>query len=188
MPTYFPRHTVTWTVEEPAAFRKLTLSVVEMGLITGVVLRLYRALVLTHGANSWVYFGLTSAFGALLLFGMCTAHLANFPIKHWLWRAPLFVALEIAGELLASLALTAVHREPWGSGRATFADWPPMAGDLLVWRAIPVVVFTLILALVVQLVRVLLLRHEDRDHTLAAIHEENEERIAERTAAEEAGK
>jgi hypothetical protein len=50
----------------------------------------------------------------------------------------------------------------------------------------------LILALVVQLVRVLLLRHEDRDHTLAAIHEENEERIAERaaerTAAEEAGK
>ena len=51
------------------------------------------------------------------------------------------------------------------------------------WRAIPVAVFTLILALVVQLVRILLLRHDDRDHTLAAIHEDNEERIA----AEEAG-
>jgi hypothetical protein len=59
-----------------------------------------------------------------------------------------------------------------------------MAADLLIWRAIPVVVFTLILALVVQLVRILLLRHEDRDHTLTAIHEDNEERIA----AEEAGK
>ena len=183
MPSYFPQQTVHWKVEEPAAFRKLTLSVVEMGLITGVVLRLYRALVLTHGANSWVYFGLTSAFGALLLFGMSTAHLANFTIRHWLWRAPLFVGLEIAGELLTSLALTAVHREPWGSGRATFGDWPPMAADLLVWRAIPVAVFTLILALVVQLVRILLLRHDDRDHTLAAIHEDNEERIA----AEEAG-
>ena len=184
MPSYFPRTTVAWKVEEPAAFRKLTLSVVEMGLITGVVLRLYRALVLTHGANSWVYLGLTAAVGAVLLFGMCTAHLANFPIKHWLWRAPLFVALEIAGELLTSLGLTALHREPWGSGRAAFADWPPMAADLFVWRAIPVVVFTLILALIVQLVRILLLRHEDRDHTLTAIHEENEERIA----AEEAGK
>jgi hypothetical protein len=183
MPSYFPRHTVSWKVEEPAAFRKLTLSVVEMGLITGVVLRLYRALVLTHGANSWVYFGVTAAFGAMLLFGMSTAHLANFTIRHWLWRAPLFVALEIVGELLTSLALTAVHREPWGSGRATFGDWPPMAADLLIWRAIPVAVFTLILALVVQLVRVLLLRHEDRDHTLTAISEENDERVA----AEEAG-
>jgi hypothetical protein len=184
MAQYFPRHTVAWKVEEPAAFRKLTLSVVEMGLITGVVLRLYRALVLTHGANSWVYFGLTSALGAILLFGMCTAHLANFPIKHWLWRAPLFVALEIAGELLASLVLIAVHRERLGSLGATFVDWLPMAADLVVWRAIPVVVFTLVLALIVQLVRILLLRHEDRNHTLTAIHEENEERIA----AEEAGK
>jgi hypothetical protein len=184
MPSYFPRHTVAWKVEEPAAFRKLTLSVVEMGLITGVVLRLYRALVLTHGANSWVYLGLTAAAGAILLFGMCTAHLANFPIKHWLWRAPLFVALELAGELLASIVLIAVHRERLGSLGATFADWLPMAADLVVWRAIPVVVFTLILALIVQLVRILLLRHEDRDHTLTAIHEDHEERIA----AEEAGK
>ncbi len=183
MPNYFPRHTVSWKVEEPAAFRKLTLSVVEMGLITGVVLRLYRALVLTHGSNSWVYFGITIAFGAILLFGMSTAHLANFTIRHWIWRAPLFVAVEIAGEMLTSLALTALHREPWGSGRASFGDWPSMAAALLVWRAVPVVAFTLVLALVVQLVRVLLLRHEDRDHTLTAIHEENEERIA----AEEAG-
>ena len=183
MPHYFPRHTVSWKVEEPAAFRKLTLSVVEMGLISGIVLRLYRALVLTHGANSWVYFGVTAAFGAMLLFGMCTAHLANFPIRHWTWRAPLFAALEIVGELLTSLALIALHRERVGSLGATFSDWPPMAADLVIWRLIPVAVFTLILALVVQLVRVLLLRHEDRDHTLTAIHEDNEERVA----AEDAG-
>ena len=178
MPTYFPKHTVQWKVEEPAAFRKLTLSVVEMGLLTGIVLRLYRALVLTHGSSSWIYFGLTAAFGALILFGMSTAHLANFTIRHWLWRAPLFAVLEIAGELLASLGLIALHREPWGTGRAAFSDWALMAGDLLVWRAVPIALFTLVLAGVVQIVRYLLLRHEDRDTTVAAIHDEHERQVA----------
>ena len=178
MPSYFPSHTIHWKVEEPAAFRKLTLSVVEMGLVTGIVLRLYRALVLTHGSSSWVYFGLTAALGAVILFGMSTAHLANFTIRHWLWRVPLFALLEMVGELLASLALTALHREPWGTGRAAFADWPLMAGDLLVWRAVPIVIFALVLGGVVQIVRYLLLRHEDRDHTITAIHDEHERQVA----------
>src|SRR3712207_7964797 len=43
--------------DEPSAFRALTLSVAEVGLITGVVLRLFRWLVLTHGSNSWLYLG-----------------------------------------------------------------------------------------------------------------------------------
>lgn len=178
MASYFPKHTVAWKLEEPPAFRKLTLSVVEMGLLTGIVLRLYRALVLTHGSSSWIYFGLTAALGAVILFGMSTAHLANFTIRHWIWRAPLFAILEIAGELLASLGLIALHREPWGTGRATFADWAPMAGDLLVWRAVPIAIFTLVLAGVVQIVRYLLLRHEHRDHTIDAIHDEHERQVA----------
>ena len=172
MAKYFPRHTVAWKLEEPPAFRKLTLSLVEMGLVTGVLLRLYRSLVITHGASSWIYFGLTAAFGAVVLFGMCTAHLANFTIRQWVWRAPVFAALEIAGEMLASLALIALHREPWGTGRATFGDWPSMMADLLVWRAIPILVFTLLLAGVVQVVRYLLLKFEHREHTFDAIHEE----------------
>jgi hypothetical protein len=44
--------------------------------------------------------------------------------------------------------------------------------DLLVWRAIPLLVFTVLLAGVVQVVRYLLLKFEDRGHTLDAIHDE----------------
>ena len=178
MASYFPKQTVAWKLEEPPAFRKLTLSVVEMGLLTGIVLRLYRALVLTHGSSSWIYFGLTAALGAIILFGMSTAHLANFTIRHWICGAPLFSILEIARELLASRGLIALHREPWGTGRAAFSDWAPMAGDRLVWRAVPIAIFTLVLAGVVQIVRYLLLRHEDRGHTIDAIHEEHERQAA----------
>lgn len=172
MARYFPKDTVAWKLEEPPAFRKLTLSLIEMGLVTGVLLRLYRSVVITHGESSWVYFGLTAAFGAIVLFGMSTAHLANFTIRKWVWRAPLFAALEIAGEMLASLALIALHREPWGTGRAAFSDWPSMMADLLLWRALPILIFTLLLAGVVQIVRYLLLRHEHREHTFEAIHDE----------------
>ena len=179
MPRYFPHQTHNWKLEEPAAFRRLTLSVVEMGLVTAIVLRLFPALVLTHGSSSWVYFGLTAALGAVILFGMATAHLANFPIKHWLWRAPLFAACEILGELIASLGLIALHREPWGTGRAEFNDWLPVAADLLVWRAIPILVFAVLLAGVVQVVRYLLLRAEGREETVEAIHEEAERQAAE---------
>jgi hypothetical protein len=172
MSSYFPRQTVAWkTLEEPPAFRRLTLSLVEMGLLTGIALRLYRSLVLTHGPNSFLYLGATIAVGAIFLFGMTTLHLGNFTVRRWLWRAPAFALLELVGEMIASLALIALHREPWGTARAEFHDWLPMATVLIRWRFLPIVTFALILAGVVQLVRYTLLRVEHKDHLLATEEE-----------------
>jgi hypothetical protein len=78
MTSFFPRHTVTWKIEEPPAFRRLSLSLIEMAAITGVLLRLYRALALTHApADSWAYLGGTFAIGAVFLLGMATLHLGK---------------------------------------------------------------------------------------------------------------
>src|SRR5205823_10954554 len=38
-----------WDLEEPEAFARIARSPVELALITGVVIRLFRAVVLTHG-------------------------------------------------------------------------------------------------------------------------------------------
>ena len=170
MAEYFPRHSITWKVEEPPVLRRLTLSLVEMALVTGVVLRLYRSLVLSQAADSWLYAGATAAFGALILFGMLAMHLANFPIRQWLWRAPAFSILEVAAEMLTSLALIALHREPIGTARASMDDWLPMATDALITRLVAIALFSLVLAGVVQAVRYALLRHERRDSTADRIH------------------
>jgi hypothetical protein len=44
MSSFFPRHSVEWRLEEPQAFRRLSLSLVEMALLAGVILLLLRAL------------------------------------------------------------------------------------------------------------------------------------------------
>ena len=91
MPSFFPRHTVEWRLEEPAAFRRLSLSLVEMAVLTGVTLRLYRAIVLTLAAQpGWLFVGVSVAVGAAFLVGMATLHLGNYPLHRWLWRAPAF--------------------------------------------------------------------------------------------------
>ena len=41
-----------WDLEEPAAFTRIARSPVELALITGVVMRLFRAVVLTQGNAS----------------------------------------------------------------------------------------------------------------------------------------
>lgn len=174
MANYFPRHTVAWKIEEPRAFRRLTLSLAEMAILTGVALRLFRSLVLTHGQNSWLYLGGTFALGGIILFGMATAHLGNYPVRHWLWRAPLFGLVEGAAELATAMLLIAVGREPIGTGRAQFTDWAMIAGDLFLYRVVPVVIFAAVLAGIVQLVRYTLIKGEDRDSTLEAIQEEIE--------------
>ena len=173
MTNFFPRQTVAWKLEEPPAFRRLTLSVVEMAVLTGVVLRLLRSIALTQGpADSWLYLGGTFVVGTIVLFGMATAHLGNYPISHWLWRAPTFAAIEAAAEMLVSVPLIAAGREPMGSTRATFADWPAMALETLVTRVVVMIVFAAILASVVQLVRRFLLRREHRESTAIAVHDE----------------
>jgi hypothetical protein len=156
MAKYFPRTTHEIRSDEESAFRALTLSVVEMGLVTGVVIRLFRSLVLTHGSNSWLYLGGMFAIGAVFLFAMTTIHLANFPLRRWLWRAPGLGGLVAAGEMTASLLLIAVGREPNGTVRAELADWPGMAVSVLLFRMTAVCAWALLLAGAVTVARRLL--------------------------------
>lgn len=163
MPAFFPRHTVEWKLEEPPAFRRFSFSLVEMALVTGVVLRVYRSFALTHGSTSWLYLGGAFAVGLLFMLFMVTAHLANFPLQRWLWRAPLFGVTEVAGEMLTSLLLIAIGREPNGTVRAQWSDWAAMAGSALVMRALAIVLWALLLAGIVMLVRRTIVHQDERD-------------------------
>jgi hypothetical protein len=109
--------------------------------------------VLTHGASGWLLFGGTLALGLLFLLFMTTAHLANFPIQKWVWRAPVFALIECVGEMVTSLLLIWIGREPMGSTRAEFHDWASLAIGTLATRAIIILVWSLLLAGIVQIVR-----------------------------------
>jgi hypothetical protein len=153
MPSAFPRHTVEWHLEEPAAFRRLSLSLVEMALLTGIVLRLLRAFAFTHGrASVLVSIGAVLVWG-LILVGMATAHLANFPLRRWFWRAPLFALVATVGEMATSLFLIWLGREPNGTARAHFGDWPSMAARALLQSELTLCLWMLLLAGIIILVR-----------------------------------
>ena len=92
MPSFFPRHTVELRLEEPKAFRRFSFSLIEMAIVTGVLVRIFRMVVLTHGSNNWLYLGGTFTIGLIFLLGMVTAHLANYPLQQYLWRAPTFAS------------------------------------------------------------------------------------------------
>ena len=154
MPTFFPRQTVQLNqFEEPSALRKLSFSLVEMAVITGVLLRIYRSLVLTHGSNSWLYLGGSFAVGMVFLFAMLTAHLANFTLRRWVRRAALFAVVEVATEALMSLLLISLGREPNGTVRATFGDWAGLMMTATIYRFASIALWTLILAAAVTIVR-----------------------------------
>jgi hypothetical protein len=188
---YFPRETVHWQLEEPRAFRKLTLSLPAMALITGILVRLIR--VGGGLSSSWwgVFAGI--ALGAIVLLGLATAHLGNYPVKQWLWRAPVFGLAEGAAEAGVSALLIAFGVERLGSTYAHLSDWPSLATDTIIGtpglgfvdgRVVMVSLFALVLAGVVQVVRYLLLRSENRDTTAVAISEEHERQ--EQEAAQQA--
>ena len=147
-------------VREPAAFARLARSLFEMALVTGIIARLYRMMVLSQAttpSNAAIALGL----GALFLLLMATLHLSRFPLRDWLWRAPVFGVVEGASEMLASLALIWVGREPIGSNAAAHLhDWPGMAASTIAWRLIIISLFSLLLALVVKWVRFVILRKE----------------------------
>lgn len=182
MARYFPRERVEWHLEEPRVLRKLTLSLPAMAVIAGVLVRLIRVGVSGISTSWWGVFG-AIALGLVVLLTTATAHLGNYPVKHWLWRAPLFGLAEGAAEAGVSALLTLMGVERLGSTRAHLSDWPSMATDTIIGtpglvfldgRIVMVSLFALVLAGVVQVVRFLLLRSENRDHTAVAIHEEHE--------------
>jgi hypothetical protein len=153
MSSFFPRHSVEWRLEEPQAFHRLSLSLFEMALLAGIVLRVLRALTFMHGRASWLFYGAAFAVGLLILLGMTTAHLANWTLRSWLWRAPLFALIETVGEMATSLLLIAVGREPNGAVRAEYHDWPSMALRALLQSELSICLWAALLAGVIVFVR-----------------------------------
>ena len=135
----------------------------ELALITGVIIRVFRAVVLTNGDATSSYLVAALVLGTLFLLGMATLHLGRFPVREWPWRAPLFAIFETAGEMLVSLVLIGLHREPWGTARAEFTDWQPMATGVVFWRVLAVSVWALLLGGTVQFVRGRVLKDTGRD-------------------------
>lgn len=174
MVDFFPRHTIEWRVRELSSLRRLAVSLFGMAVITGVVVHLYRWVVLSHRPdNLWLFF-LSAAGFFILLIGLATAHLGNHPVRTWLWRAPLFAVVESATEAAMSALLIAAGVERIGSQLATWYDWPSLALHMAVRRTVVILVFALLLAVVVQWVRYALLKHEHRDSTAIAIAKEQE--------------
>jgi len=152
-----------WDLEEPAAFARIARSPFELALITGAVMRLFRAVVLTHGNVTTTFLGAALVLGTLFLLGMATLHLGRFPVREWPWRAPLFAVLETAGEMTVSLVLIALHREPWGTARAEFVDWQAMATGVVFWRVLGVSVWALLLGATVSFIRGRVLKDTGRE-------------------------
>ena len=167
MASFFPQVTGTFKLEEPPGLRRFTMSPVAMGLLTGLVVRLYRALTLSVGpTNSIIYVGLAFILGQMLILAFATVHLGNFTLRRWLRLAPVFAIAEVTAEVLVSLGLLAAGLERLGSRQAVFGDWAGIALSTLLWRLVVIILYAILLAGVVQLVRYLLLKRENREHTL----------------------
>ena len=67
-------------IREPAAFKRLAGSLVEMAFVTGIVARLYRMMVLTR-ATTPTQVAIALTLGAVFLLLMATLHLSRFSIR-----------------------------------------------------------------------------------------------------------
>jgi hypothetical protein len=159
MANFFPKQTLEFKFEEPKAFRRISFSLVEMAVITGILLRVYRVVVLTHGSNNWLYIGGTITLGVVFLLGMLTAHLANYPLHQYPWRGPVFALVEVVAEMGVSALLIAVGHEANGTVRAHWDDWIGLGLNALLFRGLAIVIWTLLLGAVIQIVRRVV--HED---------------------------
>ena len=155
----FPRDTGALSLEPPGTLRALTRSLVGLAVATGVVVRLARAFLLSESPTPSLL-GLWAVYvlGGALIVGMAALHLSNYTVRRWLWRAPAFVLVEVAAEMAVSALLIALGLEPAGSGSAHLHDWPTIAASTLVFRALLVLPFILVLGATVQLVRVWMAR------------------------------
>jgi len=167
MSSLFPRQSLEHTAE-PKALRRISRSLVEMAVLTGVAMRVFRVLMLTHGSNNWLYLGGAIALGAAILLGMLTAHLGNYPLHQYFWRAPLFAVVEVAAEMAVSALLIAFGHEAMGPVRAHWDDWPGMALNALLYRGVMIVFWGLMLAGLVQILRETVVHEEDDPEELPA--------------------
>lgn len=150
----FPVHTIEWKAEEQTALRRLSLSLPWFGLVSGVVLHAYRWAALSAFLPRELGAILVEvAVGVALMCGLTAAHLANFTLRSWRWRAPALGAFIALGESGASLLLTVLGQERLGRATATFAEWPASVVTILLTRVLVVSMFALILSVVVVALR-----------------------------------
>jgi hypothetical protein len=151
--------TAITALEEQEFLRRISLSLPLMAVLTGAGLRSYRALVLQFGwSDSWIWIAGTFITGAVFLFLMVTLHLGNYTPRTWLWRAPLFALVEAGTEIAVSLGLTLLGLEQVGSIDATLEDWQSTSARILFFRVAGIVAFSLVLAVVSTVVRLILIK------------------------------
>lgn len=163
-------------------------SLVPMAIITGIVVHSYVWFVLIRASVHFDWIALLLAFAGrfVLLLALATVYLGNHPVRHWIWRAPAFAVLEVAVEAIYVFALITLGTERVGTERASQRDWWGIVSDIATYHGVALLVFSLILAVVVQTVRYALLKHEHRDSTAIKIHDEREmEKAEERIEARE---
>jgi fructose-specific phosphotransferase system IIC component len=133
--------------------RSISRSALVVAGATGVVVRLFRAVVLTQQSfESWPVFLISLVLGVVLLCGMLTLYLSNYPIRRWLRPWLTFLAIEWAAEMLVSTVLIALRAEPLGSGLATWGDWLTIAGQTLLERVLVLGSYAGLLAVAMWLV------------------------------------
>jgi len=167
---------------------KIPRSLIPMAVFTGIVVHSYIWLVLARASVHFGWIALLLAFSGrfVLLLALATVYLGNHPVRQWIWRAPAFAALEIAIEAIMVAALIQIRVERIGTEHAHRTDWWGIVSDIMIYHGIAILVFSAILAVVVQTVRYALLKHEHRDSTAIAIHDERQmEKAEERIEARE---
>ena len=185
MTPFFPENPFTGPRVD-SLLQRIPRSLIPMALITGIAVHSYIWFVLARASSSFGLIALLLAFAGrfVLLLVLATIYLGNHPVRQWLWRAPLFAVAEWAVEAAMVAVLIQVRVERIGTEHARRADWTSIVTDTLIYHGIAIIVFSAILAVVVQTVRYALLKHEHRDSTAIKIHEEREqEREQERDAA-----
>ena len=161
MSRFFPRDVIHWGEQQLHPLRAFAIRTIEPAGITGLILRLYRAVVLSAAATAGLLpFIAALLVGILFLCGMLTWHLGNYPVRRWPMRLAVFVLIEVVAEVGMSSLLIGFGRERVGARVATWSDWWPMAGQTLVERVVVMVLFAVVLAVSVQLVRRMVDRRE----------------------------
>ncbi|HUF29416.1 MAG TPA: hypothetical protein VMM77_02045 [Gemmatimonadaceae bacterium] len=154
---FFPQDTLEWHALEPGVVRRLSLSLVTVAVVAGVTLRLYR-LAMLHVTGFVVV--LAAIGGLALLAAFVTLHLGNYPLRQWIWRAPVFALVQSVASLATSALFVAAGMERIGS---TAMEWPQWRADILqtlVRNSVAVCAFALMLAAGVQIVRRAMIRRQ----------------------------
>ena len=164
MAEFFPRASIQWAhLDEPHVVRRLTTMVVPMAIAAGLAVRVFRTVWFSSLTTSIATVVVYYAAMVMVACGMLTLHIGNYTVRSWLWRVPVFTVIEALAEAAVSLVLIAAGHEAKGASElAGFGDWPSIAMTLVWDRVRLFVLFAVLLGGMVQLVRYLFLKPEQR--------------------------